>query len=270
MVAYVITARTGHVMDCYDAASHLAIARRVLDATTPGFAQLGNVWLPLPHLLSLPLVCVDAFHHDGFAGAVASMVAYVIGTVLLHRTTQSLTGSTLAGVVAAVFALTPNVLYTQSTPMTVVVAVVAWQRRGWSYLEGTLLGFLHVAGAGVGAWLLWNLLIFGNPLCFQQGEYAKPSLWVSSGELSISHPWVATQVYAIGTADNLWLSVAALALVGLVALLVRERLSSASLPVLALLVMFPFFVSALAGGQRPMRVPSIGGSTCTIYERRQA
>src|SRR5689334_14475746 len=31
-----------------DAHSHLDIARRVFDNTTPGLAQLGGVWLPLP------------------------------------------------------------------------------------------------------------------------------------------------------------------------------------------------------------------------------
>ena len=39
-----------------DAVAHLAIARRIVDARYPGIAQLGGVWLPLPHLLMLPFI----------------------------------------------------------------------------------------------------------------------------------------------------------------------------------------------------------------------
>src|SRR3979409_140320 len=34
-----------------DAVAHINIARRVFDSRTPGFFQLGTVWLPLPHML---------------------------------------------------------------------------------------------------------------------------------------------------------------------------------------------------------------------------
>src|SRR5258706_12427961 len=39
-----------------DSMSSLYIARKVIDNITPGLAQLGNVWLPLPQLLMLPLI----------------------------------------------------------------------------------------------------------------------------------------------------------------------------------------------------------------------
>ena len=45
-----------------DAVAHLGIARRLLDARYPGLAQLGGVWLPLPHLL------YDARLHSGWTG----------------------------------------------------------------------------------------------------------------------------------------------------------------------------------------------------------
>ncbi len=32
-----------------DAQSHINISKRAVDSITPGFAQLGGVWLPLPH-----------------------------------------------------------------------------------------------------------------------------------------------------------------------------------------------------------------------------
>ena len=39
------------VLSHYDAKAHLVVARRVIDNLTPGWQQIGAVWLPLPHLL---------------------------------------------------------------------------------------------------------------------------------------------------------------------------------------------------------------------------
>jgi hypothetical protein len=42
-----------------DARSHLDIGRRVVEGLKPGFAQLGSVWLPLPHILMVPTIWND-------------------------------------------------------------------------------------------------------------------------------------------------------------------------------------------------------------------
>ena len=39
-----------------DARSHLDIGRRVVEGLKPGLAQLGSVWLPLPHILMVPTI----------------------------------------------------------------------------------------------------------------------------------------------------------------------------------------------------------------------
>jgi hypothetical protein len=52
-----------------DARSHLDIGRRVVEGLKPGLAQLGSVWLPLNHLLMVPLIWNDWMWHSGFAGA---------------------------------------------------------------------------------------------------------------------------------------------------------------------------------------------------------
>src|SRR4026207_990074 len=49
--AWVIFFRQGFVLSHYDAKAHLVVARRVFDNLTPGWQQVGAVWLPLPHLL---------------------------------------------------------------------------------------------------------------------------------------------------------------------------------------------------------------------------
>src|SRR5882672_2621709 len=48
-----------------DARSHLDIGRRVVEGLKPGAAQLGSVWLPLPHALMIPTIWNDFMWHSG-------------------------------------------------------------------------------------------------------------------------------------------------------------------------------------------------------------
>ena len=115
----------------------MLIARRVLDASTPGTAQLGAVWLPLPHLLILPVIWIDPRYYSGLAGSLVSMLSYVLTARYLYLTGTGLTGNKVAGLVAAAFfALNPNVLYLQSTPMTELlliacIAATIYHLMGW-------------------------------------------------------------------------------------------------------------------------------------------
>lgn len=107
-----------------DARSHLDIARRVVEGLKPGLAQLGSVWLPLPHFLMIPFVVNDTFWHTGFAGAVISMVSFVATIFFLIKTLNLLKSGPTAKVVAfLVFALNLNVLYLQSTAMTEMLLI---------------------------------------------------------------------------------------------------------------------------------------------------
>ncbi|HRN70647.1 MAG TPA: hypothetical protein PLS49_05690 [Candidatus Woesebacteria bacterium] len=68
-----------------DARSHLDIGRRVVEGLKPGLAQLGSVWLPLPHLLMVPTIWNDFMWHSGLAGAIISMIAFVYTGILIYR-----------------------------------------------------------------------------------------------------------------------------------------------------------------------------------------
>ena len=59
------TVRAGTNLDYGDAMAHLTIAQRITDSRAPGLSQLGTVWLPLPHLLLLPLVQVGGESEAG-------------------------------------------------------------------------------------------------------------------------------------------------------------------------------------------------------------
>src|SRR6202008_3764482 len=89
--AYAYFVSKGIALGYADSISHLQIAARTLDSPTAGFAQLGGVWLPVPHLLMLPFVWVDSFYYSGFAGSVISMASYVICCVYIYKTVRDLT-----------------------------------------------------------------------------------------------------------------------------------------------------------------------------------
>lgn len=124
--SYIYFASQHETLAYSDAVSHLMIARRVVSSNTPGLAQLGTVWLPLQHVLMLPFVWCDVLFRSGLAGSLPSMAAFVLGTVYAYRTAVLIFKVPSSGwIAAAVFALNPNVLYLQSTPMTELCMLTA-------------------------------------------------------------------------------------------------------------------------------------------------
>jgi hypothetical protein len=111
--------RLGLTLSHYDSRGHLVVARRIADSITPGWQQIGAVWLPLPHLLNFLPAQIDLLYRTGLAAVAMSIAAFAAGAGAIAWIVRRLTGSTAAAVVgAAVFALNPNVLYLQATPMT--------------------------------------------------------------------------------------------------------------------------------------------------------
>ncbi len=124
VTAFLIYLDNGLGLAYNDARSHLDIGRRVVEGLKPGFAQLGSVWLPLPHLLMVPTIWSDFMWHSGLSGALQSMFSFV-GTGLmivyfLRRIGVSLLGQ-FVGV--AVFVANSNILYLQSTAMTELLLI---------------------------------------------------------------------------------------------------------------------------------------------------
>src|SRR5258708_36730967 len=74
----------------YDSISHLRIARRIFDNTTPGFAQLGGVWLPLPHVLMLPFIWNDYLCRTGLALSFTSILSCLVPHFFLFLSTLRL------------------------------------------------------------------------------------------------------------------------------------------------------------------------------------
>lgn len=109
------------------------VARRVFDNLTPGWQQIGAVWLPLPHLVNLLPAQIDVFYRTGAFASAVSIACFAVTAWATARLIQRATGSLLgAGVATLLLALNPNLLYLHATPMTeplllaVTFAAVLW------------------------------------------------------------------------------------------------------------------------------------------------
>ncbi len=137
-----------------DAESHLNIAKRVIHGLTPGAAQLGGVWLPLPHILMIPFVYFDFLWRTGLAGSIVSGVSYILSALLIFKLSKMLTkNSFLAFVSSFIFMSNPNVLYMQSTPMTELVLIVFFVLNTYFFIkflkkEGDIVSLMLAAFFG--------------------------------------------------------------------------------------------------------------------------
>jgi hypothetical protein len=119
MAAAIRYHQLGLTLSHYDARGHLIVARRIVDSITPGWQQIGAVWLPLPHLLNMLPVQIDAFYRTGASAVALSIASFALATAAIAWIVMLLTESAGAALVAAaVFALNPNIVYLQATPMT--------------------------------------------------------------------------------------------------------------------------------------------------------
>src|SRR3954452_743231 len=89
--------RLGLTLSHYDARGHLVVSRRIMDSITPGWQQIGAVWLPLPHLLNALPVQVDAFYRTGASAVAISIASFAVSTAAIAWIVGALTGSGFAG-----------------------------------------------------------------------------------------------------------------------------------------------------------------------------
>ena len=119
-----------------DAISRLNIARKVIDNITPGLAQLGNVWLPLPQIFMLPFIWNKYLWHSGLAGMLMSMPMFILGGYYVYRSSVLLTKSFWASLFATcVYALNINILYLQSTAMSEAMFLCTLSAAIYYFLE---------------------------------------------------------------------------------------------------------------------------------------
>lgn len=174
------------VLSYNDSMSHLDIARRVVEGLKPGFAQIGSVWLPLPHILMLPFVWNDFLWHSGLAGTIVSSLAFVGSAFFIFKLVKSLTNDSISAFLSSlIFVLNPNMVYMQSVPMTESLLIflfitscyytLMWQKTdSYKYLALAGLFTLLATLTRYDGWmLLAQMVIVIFAIAFQKGGYRK-------------------------------------------------------------------------------------------------
>ena len=151
-------ARAGLTLSHYDAKAHLVVARRIIDSLTPGWIQIGAVWLPLPHLVSMVPVQWDFFYRTGAFGVALSVLSFAVSVYLICGLIMGITASRLAALTGTlVVALNPSILYLQSTPMTEPLLMALLLAATWYGVEAVRSGepaAVRRAGLGMAAAVL--------------------------------------------------------------------------------------------------------------------
>ena len=185
----------GYILLYGDAVAHLGIARRIFDSRNPGLAQLGGVWLPLPHLLMLPFVTRIDLWQNGLAGAIPSMLSYIAAVVGLYRLARHMLPPVWSVAATAFFALNPNLLYLSTTAMTepLFLAIEIW----------LIVVTLECMGAvGRGAVRTAGRLLIGVGLLVLAAVYTRYDGWVLGAVVWFVLAW------ALGTRRELWRTLA--------------------------------------------------------------
>jgi hypothetical protein len=138
-----------------DAHSHLLIARRVFDSLNPGLAQLGDVWLPLSHIIMVPLAWNDFLWRTGLAGTLTSMPCYLIASIYVFLTARHLSHDSRASFIGSlVFVLNPNILYLQTTPLSEPVLFATLAAASYYLVVWTRTNLLRdLVGAAIATFL---------------------------------------------------------------------------------------------------------------------
>ena len=314
LLACIYFLRQDLLLGYHDSFAHLEISRRVLTGRTAGIAQLGTIWLPLPHLLQALFAWNSTLYLSGLAGALVSMAAFVGCSNLIYRIARTFAPdrSWPAIAAAAVFMTNPNLLYHQTTAMdellfflcalaatyrliqwanteratflleaaiatmlamlcryeawflagvfTAAVLVMARRARlPWRDVRG-LTGMFAAFGVLTASfgWMVYNLLITGNPLNFLFGPNSSADQMTRrQTDVAVGSWSKSVRAYAGALVADYGLAVLAAAAIGLVVFVLVERGSNRSLPVLALGMVIPFYVVSIEKGLVPIEVPPV-------------
>jgi hypothetical protein len=135
-----------------------------------------------------------------------------------------------------------------------LIVIVGLQRRhSWGEIQGNLALFGSLAVFGIVLWLIWNLIISGDPLAFQRNGFsaqAQQLVFLKQGMLDTYHNfWMSLKTYTLNAAQTVSPALFVLAIVGLLLIFIQRRASSEAFVALAFAGIFGFYVLSLYTGQ---------------------
>jgi Dolichyl-phosphate-mannose-protein mannosyltransferase len=194
---------------------------------------------------------------------VPSLTAFVIAIYYAVRVAETHHASDLVKCAAAVAAGT-LIRYDDwilAFALVPVLALIAWRHRGYLLAEAWTILFGLLAFAGCAAWVIYNWVIFHDPLLsFFYGSRSH-TFFADKTNLALparGHPVTALETYGLTVAGTVgWLLLPA-ALLGLFMFVRRRRLRSSTLPAYLTLVPFAFYVLVLYKGANTESLPQLG------------
>ncbi len=142
-----------------------------------------------------------------------------------------------------------------------VIVYAGWRHRGYALAEAWTLLYSMLAFAGGAAWVLYNAIIFHDPLLsffYGQSSHKYYENFPESLVPARHHAVLAFKMYGLTVALTVGWLLLALAVLGLVALLWRFRLRLATLPVYLTLFPFGFYWLVLYQGVNTESLPQFG------------
>ncbi|HEY5382915.1 MAG TPA: hypothetical protein VIJ65_11725 [Acidobacteriaceae bacterium] len=176
-VALIVCHAKNYLLLYGDAVAHLGIARRIVDSHYPGLAQLGGVWLPLPHLLMAPFIGNMQMWQTGFAAVPMSMLSFALSVAGVWRLGRRMMRPRWALAATAFYALNPNLLYLSTTAMTeaLFLCLLVWTVVATVETVAALrAGRVRGAGAGM---IATGLLVLGQVMTRYDGWVIGAVVW---------------------------------------------------------------------------------------------
>jgi Dolichyl-phosphate-mannose-protein mannosyltransferase len=142
-----------------------------------------------------------------------------------------------------------------------IVAYVAWRRQGRVAGEAQTILFSTLALAGCVAWLIYNWVIFSDPLYSFTGPYSarnqEQRIAATSGLPTQHNVWLSLQEYGQAVIGTVGWPIAIVALLGLIGFVWRLRFRPGILPAYGTLVPFAFNWASLFLGISILLAPEI-------------
>ena len=138
--------------------------------------------------------------------------------------------------------------------------------------EGSLIIFIFLAGFGICLWLLYNGLIFGDPLFFSRSEYsaaAQQEILYERGQLATKKDiFLSFQTYSIAMILNIGYIVVGLMVVGILLYILGEWKQAGFLAPLLLTIPYAFNIVSLYMGQSVIWLPMVPPHFDTYFNAR--
>lgn len=145
--------------------------------------------------------------------------------------------------------------------LATLIAYYSYKNFPKAHIESNVIIYSSVGIFAIGLWLMWNLLIFGNPIYFLDGPFsakAQQDVLFREGRLLTKHnlPF-STLTYAVATTQITGWATAAIGVLGISYTLISKSSIKMKLALLALCVPIAFNIISLFLGHSVIHLPQL-------------